>query len=320
MFQSVRSAEISLVIPLLNEETNIREIYRQLCEVLEPKKISFEILFIDDGSQDGSVAAIEALIQKDPRVCLISFSRNFGHQAALTAGLDHAQGKAVITLDADLQHPIYLIPQLIEKWREGFPIVITVRKNTLGASFFKRWSAKWFYQLLSFLSDLPAEEGAADFRLMDRVVVEAFKSFDERVRYLRGLTAWMGFKTARLEYTADPRYSGNSKYSTRKMIRLAIEGITSFSTVPLKLVATVGFFLTLAGVGYGVWALYARFVLQLAVPGWTSTVLLILLVGGIQIGSIGLLGIYIGKIFEEVKRRPKYIVARTLGGESAPDV
>lgn len=305
--------ELSIVLPVCNEESNLPEVYRRLVAEVEPLGHSFELIFVDDGSKDASATVLESLHRKDPRVKFISFSRNFGHQMALTAGLEAAKGNAVITMDSDLQHPVTLIPKMLEEWRAGSEVVLMVRESTADATVFKRLSSSCFYRLFNWLSDLDLEPGAADFRLLDRRALDSLNSIQERVRFLRGLTAWIGFRTAKISYSAQKRENGSTKYSFSKMVRFAADGVTSFSTRPLKMVGALGLIVTFFGTIYGFWVVWASLFTDRVVPGWASTVLLALMMGGVQLMSIGVLGIYLGRIYEEVKGRPLYIVSKRIG-------
>lgn len=312
--------KLSVVIPVLNEETNLPVLYERVVGELQSLACDFEILFVDDGSTDSSAERIAALHRADARVKMLSMSRNFGHQAALTAGMDHATGDAVIAMDADLQHPPDLIRELVLRWKEGYEVVYTVRQTTEAAGPLKRASAKLFYRVFRALSDIDLPANSADFRLLDRRVVEAFRQIRERTRFLRGLVGWAGFRSVPVPYQANARLSGQTKYSPARMIRLAIDGLVSFSTTPLYVAIYVGGLLSLLGVAYLLYALYARFVTGNVVPGWTSLIILVTFVGGIQLVLMGIIGIYIGKIYEEAKQRPLYLIRETLGFEGSPPV
>jgi polyisoprenyl-phosphate glycosyltransferase len=305
--------ELSVVIPVFNEETNIREVYQRVAEELEAERCDFEIIFVDDGSTDSSVDQISALHRMDPRVKLLSLSRNFGHQTALTAGMDYAQGDAVIAMDADLQHPPALIRELLRHWANGYEVVYTVREDTAGARTMKLWTAKSFYRVFRALSGIDVPANSADFRLLDRRVVEAFRQIRERTRFLRGLVGWAGFRSIAVPYAAPARHSGKSKYSASRMMRLAIDGLVSFSATPLYVAIYVGVLIALLGCVYLVYVLYARLVTGNVVPGWTSLIILVSFVGGIQLIIMGIIGVYIGKIYEETKQRPLYLIRDTLG-------
>jgi dolichol-phosphate mannosyltransferase len=301
--------EISIVIPTYCEEGNIVELYEQL--QLELSKIdvqSFEIIYVNDGSHDDSLRNIKELTTKDERVKFIHFSRNFGHQNALRAGLDFAKGDAVISMDADLQHPPELISTLIEHWRAGNKVVYTKRKDTNDLSFFKKLTSKMFYKLVNYLSETKLEEGTADFRLLDRSVVEALKNFNENNLFYRGIIPGLGFKQHGLEYIPNERFSGNTKYTFSKMVRFALTGITSSSAKPLYFSIYLGAFLALCSFFYALYAIYVSIFTTEAVAGWTSTIASILFIGGIQLMMLGIVGIYLGKLFSESKKRPNYII------------
>lgn len=311
---------LSLIIPLLNEQDNLEPLYERTVPVVESLGLDYELIFVDDGSTDRSVEAIAALHAKDPRVKLVSFSRNFGHQQALTAGMDHATGDAALMMDADLQHPPELIPELVRHWREGYEIVYTVRQSTEDASWFKKVTGAAFYRTFQKLTGIDMPGNAADFRLVDRKVLDAFGQIRERSRFLRGLTSWVGFRAIGVPYQAAARHTGESKYNLRRMVRFAIEGILSFSTIPLVIGIYVGLAIALVSFAYLLFVLYSAAVTHQVVQGWTSMICLVGLIGGIQLILLGILGLYIGKIYEEVKQRPLYLVARRLGFEASARV
>jgi glycosyltransferase involved in cell wall biosynthesis len=315
--RSRKNPTISIVIPVFNEVETVPILFDHLKRVLLPLPFDFEILFVDDGSTDGTYLAIKDLQKRDRRVKALSFSRNFGHQAALTAGLQYASGDAVITMDGDLQHPPSLIPTLIEKWNEGFEIVYTTRESTADESFFKKMTSRLFYRIINAFSETPVQPFAADFRLLDRAVVKSLNTLEERDRFLRGLIGWLGFSAVGVPYTADPRAAGTSKYTTRKMIKLAFSGIISFSAAPLHLVTYLGITASFLGFLYGIYSLYVRFFTNDTVQGWTSLVIVILFLGGVQLISVGILGEYLIRVYDETKRRPVYIVRDSLGLETA---
>jgi polyisoprenyl-phosphate glycosyltransferase len=312
--------KVSVVIPLLNEEQNLVVLYRALVPVLEATGSEFELIFVDDGSTDQSAARISALHANDPRVKLVSLSRNFGHQHALTAGMDYARGDALIMMDADMQHPPSLVPELLSRWREGYEIVYTVRRDTRGAGPFKRATAAVFYRLFRALTGLDLAANTADFRLLDRKVVEAFRHIRERTRFLRGLTGWAGYRCFAVDYEAPARHGGKTKYDASRMAQFAINGLVSFSAAPLYAAIYVGLLLALVGFFYLLYVFYARFVSGNVVPGWTSVIVLVSFIGGIQLILMGFIGVYVGKIYEESKQRPLYLVREALGfdGEREP--
>lgn len=300
---------VSVVIPCHNEEGNIQQLYTELKAVLSETG-PYELLFVDDGSEDGTVNQILEIRKQDINVKLIELSRNFGHQAALKAGLDNTIGKCVISMDADLQHPPALIPQLIEKWKQGYEVVYTQRLPDKELSFLKRKTSDLFYQLAQKLSSVPLHQGTADFRLLDRKVVDVLADMEERYLFYRGLVSWVGFKQTAVEYKAAERFAGTTNYTYRKMLSLALSGITSFSVRPLQLSMLLGFIIaSLAGI-YGIYVVYAFAFTDQALPGWTSTTASVLFIGGIQLIMLGVLGEYVGKGFMEGKRRPPYVIRK----------
>ena len=309
---------LTVVIPIYNESENILPLYDRLSKVLDEIfrkfQIESEILFVNDGSTDNSIDNIRSLHERDRRVKLLSFSRNFGHQIAVTAGLDYSAGALVVVMDGDLQHPPELIPQLIEQWQAGYDIVYTIRQDTAKASVAKRLTSHLFYRLLQFMSPVTIPEGSADFRLMDRKTVDALNRLREKDRFLRGLIPWIGFRQIGIPYSADKRHAGRSKYSTGKMMRLAIDGILSFSIIPLRLSFFLGLVVSLFAFLYALYVLVV-FALGRAIPGWTSILIAVLVLGGIQMIVLGVVGEYIGRIYQEVKNRPIYIIRETLGLE-----
>ena len=302
--------KISIVIPAFNEEGNLCEIRKKINDVFTSlQNYSYEIIFINDGSRDNTQTTIEDLAIKFSEVKFIEFSRNFGHQNAVKAGMDNADGNAVITMDADLQHPPELIPELINKWEQGYDVVYTIRKYSDKISFFKRVTSSLFYSFLLKISDFElVKKGGADFRLLDRNVNDVIKEFNENDLFLRGLTGWIGFKQTGVEYTAKDRFSGKSSYDMKKMFSLAFSGITSFSTKPLYLAAYLGFaFTILSLLVYGIYVIYS-FVIGTHISGWASLIMTVVFFGGMQLIMMGIIGMYLGKIFKQVKDRPNYII------------
>lgn len=311
--------ELSLVIPTFNEEGNVQRLYNEILLVLKQLQIStYEVIFIDDGSSDQSLQCIEALRAQDTNVDYLQFSRNYGHQHALKAGLDHARGAAVISLDADLQHPPALIADMVQLWRQGAEVVYTRRNDKQNVGLFKKLSAKSFYWLANRLSEVPIEEGTADFRLLDRKVVDAIKTFKESHLFLRGLIPTLGFKQVALDYEPAVRFSGQSKYSLGKMFHFAINGITSSSAKPLYFSIYLGLFFAFLAFVYGCYAIYIAVFTDAAITGWTSLIASVLFIGGIQMILIGIVGIYLGKLFVQSKQRPTYIIkANTLSSTAS---
>jgi dolichol-phosphate mannosyltransferase len=300
---------LSIVIPTFNEEGNIEILHSKLIETLTPLELDeFEFIFVDDGSQDRSLGIVKKLSIDDPRVKYISFSRNFGHQPALKAGLDHAQFAGVVSLDADLQHPVELIPEMIEKWKNGAEVVYTKRKD-VSLPWFKRTTSKLFYRIINTLSQIKLEDGVADFRLLDQKVIHALRAYKESNLFIRGLIPALGFKQESIDYTPHKRFAGETKYSFSKMIRFALTGITSLSAKPLYFSIYFGVFFAMLAFIYGLYAIYIFAFGHEAIPGWTSIIASILLIGGIQLIMIGIIGIYLGKVFAQSKGRPNYIIA-----------
>jgi glycosyltransferase involved in cell wall biosynthesis len=298
----------SVVIPLLNEEGNIQVLYDALVPVLEKITADYEILFVDDGSKDGSFQRIQEISNHNDKVLGISLSRNFGHQIALTAGMEHACGELVVTMDADMQHPPEVIAELYKKYQEGnYDIINTLREETADSSAFKRISSNWFYKLINKLSDIHIEQSAADFRLMNRKTIDAFLQIKEKDRFTRGLISWMGFRQTNISYVAPARFSGKSKYSITKMFRFAADGITSFSARPLRISFFAGLSSSFIGLLYAIFAVIKYFMKE-TIPGWTSILVCILIIGGIQLISIGIIGEYLARVFNEAKNRPLYLI------------
>jgi dolichol-phosphate mannosyltransferase len=305
--------ELSIVVPVYNEAESLPEFYRRLKPVLNSLGLAAEIIFVDDGSSDGSLEQIALCAATDPRVKAISLSRNFGHMIALSAGLDHAAGNAVVTLDADLQHPPELIPELVKAWRAGNQIVNTLRRETQGAGWLKNNTAGLFYWLINKISGLNLPPNAADYRLLDRQAVEAVKQLRERARFLRGLTRWVGYRQTAVEFSAGPRFAGRTKYSLGRMLSFALDGLTSFSAFPLRLAAYLGLATATGSFLYIIYALYIRVFTNRAIEGWASVLVAVLFIGGVQLIFLGVIGEYLGRIYEESKQRPLYLVSKKIG-------
>lgn len=301
---------ISIVIPAYNEEACLKDLHCALDETFKDEPLDLEIIIVNDGSSDLTAEVIDELVSKDPRVSGVHLTRNFGHQAALLAGLAEARGDAVVTIDADLEQPPSAIPKMLRLWESGYQIVHGVRQDHPDIPWFKSVTSRWFYRVFSFLSRIPIESGMLDFRLLDRKVVDTVISMPESDFFLRGVAAWVGFKQAHLPYQAGLRRFGKTKYTTREMISFAVCGITSFSTFPLRLATYLGLTMTIVSLGYGSYVGVRHFFWERPQPGYASTILLIAFLMGIQFLLIGLLGEYVGRIHVEVKRRPRYIVAR----------
>ena len=298
---------ISIIVPCHNEQLNIEQLYSEILNFFPTKLYQLELIYIDDGSSDETLDKIKILSENSNFVKYISFSRNFGHQNALSAGLDLANGVCVISMDADLQHPPELIPKMISKWEEGFQIINSVRIDK-NIGFLKKITSRLFYKVLNFISDTKIEPGTADFRLLDKKVVETLKNMPEKHLFLRGLISWIGFKQEKIEYIANKRMQGKSSYSLKRMVHFAAIGITSFSTKPLKISIYIGVIMAFCAIIYSIYAIYASFFTEKTITGWTSLILAILFIGAIQLIMLGIIGEYLGKLFIENKNRPKYII------------
>lgn len=299
---------LSVVVPCFNEEACVDEMARRLRDAMDLLGDEWEAVFVDDGSSDATAERLRRLADDDPRFGFVSFSRNFGHQMALLAGMSRARGNAVISLDGDLQHPPELIPTLVGHWKEGFDVVYTIRKGN-GEQPIKEAVSAGFYNLLRSLTGVDIPTGGADFRLLDRVVVDALLACEERFVFVRGLVPWLGFRRKAVTYTVHERYAGSTKYVFARMFRFALDGVFSFSTVPLRMISFLGGATVGLGVLYGFYTIGIRLFTDTAVSGWTSLVVLVLVFSGTQLLSLGILSEYVGRIYEEVKRRPRFIVA-----------
>ena len=303
--------KISVVIPSFNEEGNIEVMLAALQSVTQKLPYTFSYVFVDDGSSDGTLAKLKQIAAKDNTVFFIELSRNFGHQNALKAGVDSTNADAVITMDGDLQHPPELIPLLIQKWEEGHDVVYTRRAEDKNLPYFKKKTSSSFYKIMNYLSEVNFEQGTADFRLMDKKVVAVFSDFSENELFIRGLVNWLGFKQFAVDYQAAERYSGESKYTIKKMMRFALQGITSFSTRPLHIAIFLGFGLTaFAFIFYIIYALYSIYFGHV-ISGWTSVIATIVFFGGLNLIVLGIIGLYIGKLFMQSKQRPNYLIRST---------
>lgn len=304
---------LSAVLPIFNEETTIPELYRRLTCVLESAGESYELIFINDGSSDQSFRLLYELAVQDKRVKVVNFSRNFGHQVAITAGLDYSQGQAVIVMDADLQDPPEVIPSLIERWRDGYDVVYAVRSERQGEGILKRGTAALFYRLLRRLSKVEIPPDTGDFRLMSRRAVESLRTLRERHRFVRGLSSWIGFRQTAVPFVRDARYAGKTKYPFKKMVKFAFDGITSFSFAPLQFATYLGFGASAVSFCYILYAIGIKLFTDKSIAGWASLIVAVLFIGGVQLITLGIIGEYIGRIYEEIKQRPLYIVADAIG-------
>ena len=298
---------ITLLIPCYNEAGSIPLLYERLVKVLAGVT-EYELLFIDDGSTDATLELLKELREKDSRVSFIRFSRNFGHQAALKAGYDHARGDAVICLDADMQHPPEMIPQMVTLWQQGYDVVYTIREDKGKLPFIKRVTSKGFYRIINKLSDTSINRGAADFRLLDRKVVDALRRMPETNLFFRGMIPWLGFKQISIPYQANERVAGETKFSFVKMLNLALNGVTGFSIRPLRLSLFAGLIIAMLAAVYGFYAIAMSLFTDKTIAGWTSVIVSVLFLSGIQLIVLGIMGEYIGKLFMEIKRRPHYVI------------
>jgi polyisoprenyl-phosphate glycosyltransferase len=315
--ENIRNAPrlLSVVVPVHDEQETLEELVRRLTAVLDGLPgLHAEILLVDDGSRDMSYPLMVQIAKREPRIKVVQLSRNFGHQVAITAGVELARGDAVIVMDSDLQHPPELIPEFVERWGEGFDVVYGVMQER-SEDWFKRVTARAFYALLRRMTKVQMPAAAGDFRLVDRVAVDAFVSMRERDRYVRGMFAWLGFQQTGIDYVPPPRFAGRSKYTVRRMGRLALDAIFSFSTYPLRVVLIFGLVVSLASFAIGIVSAVSKFVGAYTVPGYVTIVVVVTFIGGIQLVVLGGIGEYIGRIYEEVKRRPLYVVRRTHGFE-----
>lgn len=314
--------DISIVVPIYYEEENIFPLYERLKEVVADEMgLDYEIIFINDGSKDDSVKNIKKLREQDDGIKLINFSRNFGHQVAVTAGLEHTNGEVSVIIDADLQDPPELIIDMYEKYKEGYDVVYAKRKSRAGESFFKKKTAKVFYRLLDFISEVDIPLDTGDYRLISKRVVAQLNNMTEKNRFIRGLVTWVGFKQTYVEYNRDERYAGETGYSLSKMIKFSLDGITSFSTFPLKIATIFGTLISGVSFIYILRIIYLKYFTEKTIQGWSSIMVSNLFLGGIILLTLGILGEYIGRIYTELKNRPQYIIKDKYGfSEEEKDV
>lgn len=306
----MQKKKIDIVVPCYNENENVFVLYEAILKVFKEKlseKYTYTIIFVNDGSSDNTLHHLKKLNETDENVKYISFSRNFGHQLAVKAGLDHAFGDIVISMDADLQHPPELIPELVEKWEEGNQVVATIRTYPSDISKKKEKTSKYFYKMLNLVSDVKIREGSADFRLLDKSVVEVIRSMNEGEPFLRGIVPWIGFRQTYIPYVAQNRFSGETKYTIKKMLHLALVGVTAFSVKPLYFAVYLGFTFSLFSLLYIPYVIWS-FVNGTEISGWASLIMTIVFFGGLQLIILGIIGIYVGKIFKQTKSRPSYII------------
>ena len=310
---------LSLVLPIYNEEEVIAELHVRLQDFLAKLAVDTEVLFVNDGSKDKSMEMLRGIASAEPRYRILSFARNFGHQTAITAGVDYARGQAVVVMDADLQDPPDVVLEMVAKWREGFDVVYAKRRSREGETFFKLLTAKAFYRVFAAMIPIEVPLDTGDFRLMSRRVVIALRELREAHRFVRGMVSWVGFKQTAVLYDRPGRFAGETKYPLRKMIRFAIDGITSFSVLPLRFATYLGMVISALSVGIAIWAIVARFVFHATVEGWTAEVVLVSLLAAVQLLMIGILGEYVGRIYEQVKARPLYVVGDRVNLPRARD-
>jgi dolichol-phosphate mannosyltransferase len=298
---------LSIVVPVFNEEASVEALVRRVTAALEPAVERFELVLVDDGSRDGSWEKMQAAAARDPRVVLVRLSRNFGHQIAVTAGIDAARGEAVVLMDADLQDPPEVVPAMVARWREGYDVVYGRRTRRHGESWFKRATASAFYRLIRRLTSIEIPADTGDFRLMSRRVVEVFKDLRERNRFIRGMVSWIGYRQTAVEYERAERLAGETKYPLRKMVRFAADAIVSFSFAPLRIATGLGVLASTASFAYAVYAVLAALFHWDVVHGWASLIVAVLFLGGVQLLCVGIIGEYVGRIYDEVKQRPLYV-------------
>jgi polyisoprenyl-phosphate glycosyltransferase len=304
---------ISVVVPAYNEELVINETHKRLNDALSSIAVDYEIIYVNDGSRDKTIEILKEIGAKDSHVRILNFSRNFGHQVAVTAGIQNATGNAVVLIDADLQDPPELIKEFVRKWQEGYDVVYAIRKSRAGETWFKKFTAAIYYRTLRKLIDIEIPLDTGDFRLMSRKVVDSLNAMPERHRFIRGLVSWVGFKQIGVEYERQERFAGETKYPLKKMIKFAMDGITAFSYKPLQLASWLGVYAALIGF-VGILAIIAlKFLTQVTVQGWSSLMVVVLFIGGVQLGILGIMGEYLGRIYDEVRGRPLYLLQERIG-------
>ncbi|WP_342043206.1 glycosyltransferase family 2 protein [Bacillus sp. OTU2372] len=316
----MKNIKYSIIVPVFNEEEVIQQTYQRLITVMDSTDAPYELLFINDGSKDRTEEILIEIGITDARVKLINFSRNFGHQVAISAGIDYAQGEAVVIIDADLQDPPELILDMIEKWMEGYEVVYARRLSRKGESFFKKKSASLFYRTLRSMTDIDIPLDTGDFRLMDRKVVQQMKGLHEKNRFVRGMASWVGFRQTAIEYERDERAAGETKYPLKRMLKLSMDGITSFSYKPLKLASYAGGLLAITGLIYMFYVFYLKIFTEATIPGWSSLIIIQLFFSSFVLILLGVMGEYIGRIYDETKNRPLYIVRDHYGMDEIKSV
>ncbi|GAA6621732.1 glycosyltransferase family 2 protein [Scytonema sp. NUACC26] len=317
---NLETIELSIVIPFYNEESNINYLFERLTSVLNRLNMKYEIICVNDGSKDNTLKYLVQHNSLNPTIKVVNLSRNFGKEAALSAGIDHTSGAAVVPIDADLQDPPELIEELISKWREGYDVVYATRRSRQGENWLKRFTAAAFYRVISKISRIQIPRNTGDFRLLDRRVVEVIKQMPERTRFMKGLFAWVGFKQIAILYDRPPRYKGTTKWNYWRLWNFAIDGIASFSLIPLKVWSYIGVLLSTAAFLYATFLIIRTLIFGIDVPGYASLMVVILFLGGMQLITLGIIGEYIGRVFEEVKRRPLYLVRDLYGFHTSSEI
>ncbi|WP_017151894.1 glycosyltransferase family 2 protein [Bacillus bingmayongensis] len=306
---------ISIIVPMYFEEEVAQECYNRLKSVTLQNNINYEFVFVNDGSIDRTMEILKGISAKDPRAKIVNFARNFGHQIAVTAGIDVAKGDAIVIIDADLQDPPEVIPELIAKWEEGYEVVYAKRKQRNGETWFKLVTAKYFYRFLNYMSDMDIPKDTGDFRLIDRKVADVFKQMTERNRFVRGMMSWIGFRQTYIEYERDERFAGETKYPLKKMIKFASDGIIAFSTKPLRMVMTLGLISVLISIAVLIYSVIVKIIGQDIQTGWASLMVAITFFSGMQLLGLGIVGQYVARIYDESKNRPIYVVKETVNIE-----
>jgi glycosyltransferase involved in cell wall biosynthesis len=311
----LQEPELSIVIPVYDEQDNLDLLYQRLTQVMDSVKLSYEIIFVDDGSLDRSLDLMKSLVKMDERIMVVELARNFGHQVAISAGIDHARGKAVIIMDADLQDPPEVLPQFIDKWREGHDVVYAIRNNR-KEGWFKRSAYNIFYRLLQHVASIEIPLDAGDFCIMDRKVVDILVGMPERNRFVRGIRSWVGLDQVGLAYDRESRYAGNSKYNFTRLLYLALDGLVSFSYLPLRAITLLGFSISFLSITLALAYAVRKLTFGLSPPGFATLVVSIFFFSGVQLTTLGVIGEYLGRVFEEVKQRPLYVVRNVLRNQS----
>lgn len=317
MSASENRVELSVVIPLYNEEVNIDYLFERLDSVLNRLDITYEIVCVNDGSKDNTLGRLMDLHRRNPAIKVVGLSRNFGKEIALTAGIDYSIGRAVVPIDADLQDPPELIEDLLAKWREGYDVVCATRISRQGESWLKRFSANAFYRVLERMTPVPIPRNTGDFRLLDRQVVEAIKMLPERTRFMKGLFAWVGFKQTSIFFERPERYRGTTKWNYWRLWNFALDGITSFSFLPLKIWSYIGLLASAISLIYALYLVIRTLIFGIDVPGYASLMVAVLFIGGVQLISLGVIGEYLGRLYQEVKGRPLYLVRESYGFDTS---